>query len=429
MTADLGRTLAVGGTREVPVPDPVARDYILLALRLDQHLPGTVDAFYGPAALKAQVDMEQLRAPARLADDAAALRARLEDEVADVPRRHWLDLQLVALETLARVRAGEDIPYLDQVRRCFAITPSMRPDTRLEAAAARLDALLPGDGTLAERLAAEDARWTVPPDRVRAVVDALVPRYRAWSEGHFAIPPGDDLSVNLVTAQPWSGYNWYDGGYRSRVDFNLDLPVQLPRFAGVVAHETYPGHHLEHALKEAVMVEQLGHGEASILLINTPECLVSEGLANLGRELVVPPEALANLLVELAPVAGLPLAGDATALRDAAARQAAIRELREVLDEARLNAALLLHAEGRPRDQVLDYLVDVGRLDRATAAKRLEFIEHPLWRLYIYVYFEGERQLRAWLHLGPPAEQPARFGRLLTEPLTPVSIQAEIDAA
>ena len=333
-------------------------------------------------------------------------------------RRHWLDLQLVALETLARVRAGEDIPYLDQVHgaspsaRRAGRTPGSRPPLRRWTAA-------PGDGTLADRLAAEDARWTVPPDRVRAVVDALVPRFRAWAARHFDIPPGDDLAVNLVTGQPWSGYNWYDGGYRSRVDFNLDLPIQLPRFVGVVAHETYPGHHLEHATKEAVLVEQSGHGEASVLLINTPECLVSEGLANLGRELVVPPDALADLLVELASIAGLPLAADAPAVRDAAARQAAIREQREILDEARLNAALLLHADGRPRDEVLDYLVTVGRFDPATAAKRLEFIEHPLWRLYIHVYFEGERQLREWLHLVPPAAQPARFGRLLTEPLTP----------
>ena len=420
MTRRLERTTAVGGTREVPVPDPVARDYLLLALRLDQHLPGTVDGFYGPAELKARVDMEQLRPPARLAEDAAALRDRLASEVPDdAPRRAWLDLQLVALETLARVRAGEDIPYLEQVRRCFAITPTRRPDARLDAAAAALDALLPGDGSLAERQAAEDARWTIPPDRVRAVVDALVPRYRAWAERHFDIPPGDDLAVNLVTGQPWSGYNWYDGGYRSRVDFNLDLPVFLPRFVGVVAHETYPGHHLEHALKEAVLVEAHGHGEASALLINTPECLISEGLANLGRELVVPPESLADLLVELAPVAGLPLAGDAPALRAAAAGQAAIREQREVLDEARLNAALMLHAEGRPRDEVLDYLVTVGRFDPSTASKRLEFIEHPLWRLYIHVYFEGERQLRDWLRLVPAADRPARFGRLLTEPLTP----------
>src|SRR3954453_12603970 len=93
-------TTAVGGLRPVPVPDAVARDYILLALRLDQHLPGIVDGYFGPADLKARTDMEQIRAPSRLADDAAGLRARLDAEVDDPARRHWLDLQLVALETL-----------------------------------------------------------------------------------------------------------------------------------------------------------------------------------------------------------------------------------------------------------------------------------------------------------------------------------------
>jgi hypothetical protein len=98
-----GRTPAVGGTRDVPLPDPVARDNLLLALRLDQHLPGMVDGYHGPADLKAAVDMEQRRSPERLADDASALRGRLPGEVPEPDRRQWLDLQLVAIETLARV--------------------------------------------------------------------------------------------------------------------------------------------------------------------------------------------------------------------------------------------------------------------------------------------------------------------------------------
>ena len=427
MTTD--RTPAVGGVRQVPVPDPIARDYLLLALRLDHHVPGTVDGYFGPASLKAQTDMEQLRQPARLVEDAVALRERLPGEVDDAARRHWLELQLVALETLARTRAGESVPYLEQVTRCFAFTPSRRPDDRIEAAAAALDGLLPGSGSLAERLAVEDERWTIPPERLLGVVDALVPRYRAWAAVHYPMPDGEDLRVSLVRNQPWSGYNWYDGGYRSRVDFNLDLPVRLPAFIGTVAHETYPGHHLEHARKEQVLVEELGHLEASVLVINAPECLISEGLANLGRELVAPDADRAALLEEMAVVARLELAGDAAALSEAAARQAAIATEREILDEARLNAALLLHADGRPRDEVLRYLVDVGRLAPVVAAKRLEFIEHPLWRLYIYVYFEGEELLRRWLHLVPPADRPARFGRLLSEPHTPRSIQHEIEAA
>ena len=74
----------MGGTRSVPTPDPIARDYLLLALRLDQHIPGLVDGYFGPADLKAQVDMEQRRPAAALRDDAIALRARLAADVSEI---------------------------------------------------------------------------------------------------------------------------------------------------------------------------------------------------------------------------------------------------------------------------------------------------------------------------------------------------------
>jgi hypothetical protein len=40
----------------------------------------------------------------------------------------------------------------------------------------------------------------------------------------------------------------------------------------------------------------------------------------------------------------------------------------------------------------------------------------------------GQRLLRRWLELAPPAEQPARFQRLLLEQLTPSAIIEEIGA-
>ena len=56
------------------------------------------------------------------------------------------------------------------------------------------------------------------------------------------------------------------------------------------------------------------------------------------------------------------------------------------------------------------------------AAKRLEFIEHPLWRTYVFVYAEGEALLGRWLAAVPEADRPARFGRLLHEQLTPGAV-------
>jgi hypothetical protein len=416
------RVPAVGGTRLVRSPDPVARDYLLLGLRLDQRIPGLVDGYFGPADLKAQVDMEQRRSAERLRDDAAVLRDRLPAEIEEPDRRAWLDVQLVALETQAAALAGDPLPYLEHVARCFAYAPPRRPDAEFEVAAAGLDAMLPGDGPLTDRLDAWDAQFEIPVDRLPAVVDWLVGRFRGRAASLFGLPDGEGLSVSLVSNQPWSGYNWFDGGGRSRVDINTDLPRRAAELLHTVAHETYPGHHLEHAWKEADLVDRGGRLEASMLLINTPECLISEGLADLGRRFAIAADEHADLLVELYDRAGLAIGADSLAAREAAVKTLALAAFREALAAIRGNAAILRHADGRSHDEVLAYLREVGRYSAASAAKRLQFIEHPLWRTYVFVYAEGEALLNRWLDAVPETQRLERFGRLLHEQLTPADV-------
>jgi hypothetical protein len=213
------------------------------------------------------------------------------------------------------------------------------------------------------------------------------------------------------------------------VDINTDLPSRAADLVHVVAHETFPGHHLEHAWKEADLVDRQARLESSVLLINTPECLISEGLADLGREFVVPNTEFGDLLVELYDRAGLPVNTDPVAARDAAERTVALLGPRRVMAETRVNAALMRHADGTSHDETLAYLERVGRFAPAVAEKRLEFIEHPLWRTYVFVYHEGEALLRRWLDLAEPAGRAPRFGRLLHEQLTPAAIDVEIATA
>jgi hypothetical protein len=107
---------------------------------------------------------------------------------------------------------------------------------------------------------------------------------------------------------------------------------------------------------------------------------------------------------------------------------AAMRGPRRRLAETRVNAALMRHADGASHDETLAYLEQVGRLPRALAERRLEFIEHPLWRTYVFVYHEGEALLDRWLTAAPEPNRAARFGRLLREQLSPLAIAAEVDA-
>ena len=411
---------AVGGETLVPAPDPIARDYLLLGLRLDQRIPGIVDGYYGPRDLKGQVDMEPLRPAARLADDAREMRARVAAEVTEPDRARWLDRQLVAIETLAAREAGERLPYVEEVTRCFDAAPEAVAAATYAEARAALDAALPGSGELRARLDAWDARLVVPVERLPALVDWLVPRLREASSLVFAAPEGDSLRVSLVRGQPWSGYDWYDGGLRSRVDLNTELPIRLPDLIGTLSHETFPGHHLEHAWKEARLVREQGRLEASLLLINAPECYVSEGLAELGRTFTLPRDAWRELLVGAFAVARIEAGAD-----DAAQAQAIVDARRSIRGVGG-DAALLLHAEGRPADAVRAWLVEHALDTLKRADKRIEFISHPLWRTYVFSYAGGERLLRTWCSLDGEAAAPARFFRLLTEQLTPSGMADEV---
>ena len=417
---------AVGGTRRVPAPDPIATDYLLLALRLDQHIPGLVDGYFGPAELKARVDMEQLRGRDRLREDAVALMERVVREIVEPDRRDWLTAQLGALEAHAAGLAGEPLPYEALVTRLMGFPPRRRDDAEFEDAHTRIDQMLPGDGPLHERIAAWDQTLEIAVDRVPAVVDWLIDRFRGRAAGDFGLPAGEDLAVSLVTGQPWSGYNWFDGGRRSRVDINTDLPIRAPDLVLTVAHETYPGHHLEHAWKEVDLVDGLGRLEASVLLINTPECPISEGLANLGTIFAAPIEERADLLVELFERAALAVADDQIHGRETAETAAALVEPRRTMAAILGNAAFMRHADGATHNDVLAYLQDVGGYTPAVAAKRLEFIEHPLWRTYVFVYTEGEALVRRWVEAVPPAGRTARFGRLLHEQVTPGRLLADL---
>ena len=102
------------------------------------------------------------------------------------------------------------------------------------------------------------------------------------------LPREERIEVRLTHDQPWGAYNWYLGEARSLIEINTDLPRQVDGLVGYLAHEGYPGHHTEHALREAWQYRGRGQGEYALQLINTPESLISEAIATSALELELP---------------------------------------------------------------------------------------------------------------------------------------------
>jgi hypothetical protein len=375
-----------------------------------------VDAYYGPPSLSARVGAEPVRAPARLADEARALLGDLEagaplDESGeeDPRRRAWLSAQVRGLWTTARRLAGEDIGYVDEVEQCYGVRPRAVPDDQLRDAHRRLAEAIPGDGSLPERLINWREAQAVPTDLLPSAISSLAEELRERTSELFGLPDDEHVDFELVTGRPWSGFNTYLGGLRSRVDINVDLPVLSISLAHLVAHEAYPGHHTEHSRKEVGLVRRRRCLEETIFLVGTPACMLAEGLADLGLEVVVGRRPEAVVSEHLRPLG----------IRYDADTVAAVAEAGEALAAVRGNAALRLHAEGADPDTVVDEVAHWAVLPRQRAEKAVEFLLHPTWRAYVFCYIEGLRLCRSYV-----GGDPARFERLITEQLTPSDLVA-----
>ena len=399
--------------------DDIAREYLLIALAIDEIEHGIVDSYYGPPELREEAKSGNADADA-LARRTAALRNRLSGETDDEQRALWLDRQLLGLETIARRLAGEELPYLTEVERCFDAVPEATPPEDYARTRTELEELLPGAGDLRDRLAERERRLTLPADRLPELIDWVAADLQAEAAARWPLPDGHELTVSMVSDQPWAAYNWYDGNLKSRVEVNTDLPMRADQLAGTMAHETLPGHHMEHAWKETRLYRELGRGEASAMLINTPEAYISEGLAEVGAWLVNDGARWQERLLALCARAGLALT------QEDAQREWQITVAKRRLRGASGDAALQLHVAKRSRDDVVRFLEQDALATHERAVKSLEFIEHPLWRTYVFCYAGGERLLSQWVEsAGDKTAQDARFFRLLTEQITPSGIAAE----
>jgi hypothetical protein len=385
------------------MPASLPERYLLLGLRLGRHVDGLVDGYFGPKELQETVDAEDPVDPNLLLDEARALSGEVASWNGDPQRTRWLSAQLEGLTCVAEMLGGAEPPWLEAVRRCYGIDVEPVPEERFAAAHAKLDAALPGSGDVAARLQAWYRSQEIPADDVLPAFDALRAELQRRTAGLVDLPEGERLETELVTGKPWAAYNWYLGGLKSRIEVNTDLPMRSFSLAGLVAHEVYPGHHTEHACKEARLVRDLERIEASILLIHTPECLVSEGIAQVALERALGEDWVDPVDEILRP---LRVPFDAATTR-------AVLDAHEDLGFVSVNVAYFASERGWTTDGAVDYFRQWALAEEDRARKSAEFATHPMWSAYVPTYSYGHRIVREYANRNEDA-----FRRLLTEQLT-----------
>jgi hypothetical protein len=354
----------------------VAVEYIELGRRLGRHQDGLVDSYYGPVEIKERIDSEELRSPGLLADDAARLRESLDGLEED--RRKWLEAQLEGLETAARKLGGAEIPFEEEVELYYGVPAHRTPESEFEAAHKAIDALLSGTHSLEERYRAWREDDAIPAERLAEVVSRLNSGLRERAAELAGLPEGESVDYEYVTDKPWTAYNYYRGDLHSHIEVNTDAPSVPDAVLEWVAHETYPGHHTEHAWKEQLLT-RTGRLEETIVLIPTPQSVLSEGIATVAAEIALGderPEFTAS------SVEGVGVRYDPELSR-------AVLEANKPFAGVATNAALLLYVDGASVDDAREYVMHWALASEKRAEHVIGFINDTMWRSYITTYPNG----------------------------------------
>ena len=398
--------------------DAVAEEYVKLTLALGLHDKDYVDAYLGPEEWKTEAEEQALAVAdvgARAAELLEGLRAvapatDVEDADLEKARKHNLERTIESLITRTRMLTGEKLSFDEESLALYDAQAPTRAAEEFQAVLDELEARLPGDASLADRLNEFKKAFVIPADKLDEVFRAAVDACREKTLARMELPENESFVIEYVTDKSWSGYNWYKGGYHSLIQVNTDLPIYIDRALDLACHEGYPGHHVYNVLIERELVNQRGWSEFLVYPLFSPRSLIAEGSANYGIEVAFPGEERARFERDvLFPLAGL----DPERVEE-------FYEIQKLANQLGYsgNEAARGYLDGTmTADEAIEWMTTYSLSTRERAEQRLRFVEQ--YRSYVINYNLGLDLVRDYIeHLGGTADQPELRWQLFTDLLS-----------
>ena len=397
--------------------DKISEGYIQLVLNVGQHDADFVDAYYGPPELKKAAEaskppLDVLRARAEALTGMLDAEREPADELARL-RLQYLRRQVAAVHARIRMLEGQRLSFDEESKALYdAVAPTL-PESHFQEILATLEKRFPGRGPLVDRYDAYRQAFVIPKDRLDRVFKTAIAACRERTVKHIALPPEESFTVEYVTGKSWSGYNWYQGGFRSLIQVNTDLPVYIDRAIDLACHEGYPGHHVYNVLLEKHLVKDRGWKEFTIYPLFSPQSLIAEGTANYGIAVAFPgAERVAYEEKVLFPAAGL----DPSRAREYYEVQALVDKLSYAGNEA---ARRYINKE-IDAAQATAWLEKYALMPRARAQQRVRFFDQ--YRSYVINYNLGKDMVATYIERKAGNDGSRRwdeFAKLLSSPRLP----------
>ena len=397
-----------------------AERYVKLVLALGEHDADTVDAYYGPPEWREEVRTTRPTLPF-IREAGIVLRGELDAkprpaDAMDALRLDYLRRQIGALVARVEMLEGRRMAFDEESKALYDAVAPTHGEEYFRSLNAAIDLELPGRGSLIDRLEAFRMEFVIPRERLDAVFGAAIDICREKTADQMALPLGETFTVEYVNDKAWSGYNWYQGDFRSLIQVNVDLPIFIDRAIDLACHEGYPGHHVYNSLLEKTLVRDRGWVEFSVYALFSPQSLIAEGSANYGIEVAFPAaERVEMEKARLFPIAGLDPARAEHYYR--------VHALAQRSSYAGNEAARRYLDRQISAGEATDWLTSYALMAPARAAQRVKFIEK--YRSYVINYNLGMDLVRQYVERRAEGDAEKRwevFAELLSSPRLPSAL-------
>jgi hypothetical protein len=336
-----------------------------------------VDAYTGPPEFHPDKQSKD-KDPSDIIHDLQQTFDVVRDEIDDPLRFECLMGELHSLNVVVDWLDGKDMSYGELVQGLFHIPMEKYPESDIDRGNERLAEVLddlPGKD-LAEKIEHYTKEGQVTGEALQKLLETDLQQRSLEIGKEFrtkiytlmgASVPDNGIEYEAVRDEPWGGYNWYQGEFKSLNQFNIDRKFNKDMLQATLYHEYE--HHVSNLWREKAYLNS-GNLELSIVPLHTGRCVISEGTADTAKDFL-----------------GITEEGSRVAIYEA---------LYPVRRMTSINAAILLNDEGKSEEEVIDYICERTFRTRESAESSLVFIaprtkegKVNFFAPYIFTYYIG----------------------------------------
>jgi len=337
-----------------------------------------VDAYTGPEEFHPKKQSKD-KESADLVHEVHATFDAVRDEISDPLRFEYMMGELHSLNVVVDWLDGKALSYAELVEGLFQIPMKKYPESEIDKSNELIAEVMidfPGED-LADKIDRYTKEGEVTGDALKKLLETDLQQRSLEIGQEFrtkiyslmgASVPDNGIEYESVRDQPWGGYNWYQGEFKSLNQFNIDRKFNKDMLQATLYHEYE--HHVSNLWREKAYLNS-GNLELSIVPLHTGRCVISEGTADTAKDF-------------------LAIAGESS-------RVAVYEALYPNRRMTSINAAILLNDEGKTEEEVVDYICERTHRTRESVEASLAFITPKtkegkinFFAPYIFTYFIGK---------------------------------------